>query len=171
MKKIGIIMGSDSDLPVVEKAFDVLNEFGVPFEVHVLSAHRTPAEAADFAKNAKANGIAAIIAAAGMAAHLAGAMAANTTLPVIGIPVKSSTLDGLDALLATVQMPSGMPVATVAINGAANAALLGVQILAVEDEELAEKLLLTERKLPIRFWKRTRQSKRSTTVNILRNSI
>ena len=146
MKKIGIIMGSDSDLPVVEKAFDVLNEFGVPFEVHVLSAHRTPAEDADFAKNAKANGIAAIIAAAGMAAHLAGAMAANTTLPVIGIPVKSSTLDGLDALLATVQMPSGMPVATVAINGAANAALLGVQILAVEDEELAEKLVAYRKK-------------------------
>ena len=146
MKKIGIIMGSDSDLPVVEKAFDVLNEFGVPFEVHVLSAHRTPAEAADFAKNARANGMAAIIAAAGMAAHLAGAMAANTTLPVIGIPVKSSTLDGLDALLATVQMPSGMPVATVAINGAANAALLGVQILAVEDEELAEKLAAYRKK-------------------------
>ena len=146
MKKIGIIMGSDSDLPVVEKAFDVLNEFGVPFEVHVLSAHRTPAEAADFAKNAKANGIAAIIAAAGMAAHLAGAMAANTTLPVIGIPVKSSTLDGLDALLATVQMPNGMPVATEAINGAANAALLGVQILAVEDEELAEKLVAYRKK-------------------------
>lgn len=146
MKKIGIIMGSDSDLPVVEKAFAVLEEFGVPFEVHVLSAHRTPAEAADFAKNAKANGMAAIIAAAGMAAHLAGAMAANTTLPVIGIPVKSSTLDGLDALLATVQMPSGMPVATVAINGAANAALLGVQILAVEDEELAEKLVAYRKK-------------------------
>ena len=146
MKKIGIIMGSDSDLPVVEKAFDVLKEFGVPFEVHVLSAHRTPAEAADFAKNARANGMAAIIAAAGMAAHLAGAMAANTTLPVIGIPVKSSTLDGLDALLATVQMPSGMPVATVAINGAANAALLGVQILAVEDEELAEKLAAYRKK-------------------------
>ena len=146
MKKIGIIMGSDSDLPVVEKAFAVLEEFGVPFEVRVLSAHRTPAEAADFAKNAKANGMAAIIAAAGMAAHLAGAMAANTTLPVIGIPVKSSTLDGLDALLATVQMPSGMPVATVAINGAANAALLGVQILAVEDEELAEKLVAYRKK-------------------------
>ena len=146
MKKIGIIMGSDSDLPVVEKAFDVLNEFGVPFEVHVLSAHRTPAEAADFAKNARAKGMAAIIAAAGMAAHLAGALAANTTLPVIGIPVKSSTLDGLDALLATVQMPSGMPVATVAINGAANAALLGVQILAVEDEELAEKLAAYRKK-------------------------
>lgn len=140
MKKIGIIMGSDSDLPVVEKAFEVLNEFEVPFEVHVLSAHRTPGEAADFAKNAKKNGVGVIIAAAGKAAHLAGAMAANTTLPVIGIPVKSSTLDGLDALLSTVQMPSGMPVATVAIDGAANAALLGVQILAVEDEVLAEKL-------------------------------
>ncbi|MBQ8563234.1 MAG: 5-(carboxyamino)imidazole ribonucleotide mutase [Firmicutes bacterium] len=146
MKKIGIIMGSDSDLPVVEKAFDVLKEFEVPFEVHVLSAHRTPTEAADFAKNAKANGIGAIIAAAGKAAHLAGAMAANTTLPVIGIPVKSSTLDGLDALLATVQMPSGMPVATVAIDGAANAALLGVQILAVNDEELAEKLAAYRKK-------------------------
>ena len=139
-------MGSDSDLPVVEKAFAVLEEFGVPFEVHVLSAHRTPEEAADFAKNARANGMAAIIAAAGMAAHLAGAMAANTTLPVIGIPVKSSVLDGMDALLSTVQMPSGMPVATVAINGAANAALLGVQILAVEDEELAEKLAAYRKK-------------------------
>lgn len=146
MKKIGIIMGSDSDLPVVEKAFDVLKEFEVPFEVHVLSAHRTPAEAADFAQNAKAKGIGAIIAAAGKAAHLAGAMAANTTLPVIGIPVKSSTLDGLDALLATVQMPSGMPVATVAIDGAANAALLAVQILAVSDDELAEKLAAYRKK-------------------------
>lgn len=140
MKKIGIIMGSDSDLPVVEKAFDVLNEFGVPFEVHVLSAHRTPAEAADFAKNAKANGIAAIIAAAGMAAHLAGAMAANTTLPVIGIPCKSTCLDGMDALLSTVMMPSGIPVATVAINGGVNAALLAAQILAVEDQDLARRL-------------------------------
>ena len=146
MKKIGIIMGSDSDLPVVEKAFAVLEEFGVPFEVRVLSAHRTPAEAADFAKNAKANGMAAIIAAAGMAAHLAGAMAANTTLPVIGIPVKSSVLDGMDALLSTVQMPSGMPVATVAINGAANAALLAVQILAVENVDLAEKLVAYRKK-------------------------
>lgn len=140
MKKIGIIMGSDSDLPVVEKAFEILEQFEVPFEVHVLSAHRTPTEAAEFAQTAKANGLGAIIAAAGKAAHLAGAMAANTTLPVIGIPVKSSTLDGLDALLATVQMPTGMPVATVAIDGAANAALLAVQILAVSDEELAQKL-------------------------------
>ena len=140
MKKVGIIMGSDSDLPVVEKAIDTLKEFGVPCEVHVFSAHRTPIQAADFSKNARANGFGAIIAAAGKAAHLAGAIAANTTLPVIGIPVKSSTLDGLDALLSTVQMPAGIPVATVAIDGAANAALLAIQILAVEDKELAEKL-------------------------------
>lgn len=146
MKRVGIIMGSDSDLPVVEKAMDMLQEFEVPFEVHVLSAHRTPVEAAEFAQNAKENGIGAIIAAAGKAAHLAGAMAANTTLPVIGIPVKSSTLDGLDALLATVQMPSGMPVATVAIDGAANAALLAIQILAVNDEELSQKLVDYRRK-------------------------
>ena len=140
MKKIGIIMGSDSDLPVVEKAIDMLKEFGVPYEVHVFSAHRTPVETADFSKNARANGFGAIIAAAGMAAHLAGAIAANTTLPVIGIPVKSTTLDGMDALLSTVQMPTGIPVATVAINGAANAALICIQILAVEDASLAQKL-------------------------------
>ena len=140
MKKVAIIMGSDSDLPVVEKAFSVLEEYGVPFEVHVYSAHRTPVEARDFSVNARENGFGAVIAAAGKAAHLAGAIAANTTLPVIGIPVKSSTLDGLDALLSTVQMPSGIPVATVAIDGAANAALLAVQILAVSDEELAKKL-------------------------------
>jgi 5-(carboxyamino)imidazole ribonucleotide mutase len=140
MKKVGIIMGSDSDLPVVEKAIDTLKEFGVPYEVHVFSAHRTPVEAADFSKNARERGFGAIIAAAGKAAHLAGAIAANTTLPVIGIPVKSSTLDGLDALLSTVQMPSGIPVATVAIDGAANAALLSMQILAVSDKELADKL-------------------------------
>lgn len=140
MKKIGIIMGSDSDLPVVEKAIDMLKEFGVPYEVHVFSAHRTPVEAAEFSKNARANGFGAIIAAAGMAAHLAGAIAANTTLPVIGIPVKSTTLDGIDALLSTVQMPTGIPVATVAINGAANAALICIQILAVEDASLAKKL-------------------------------
>lgn len=140
MKKVAIIMGSDSDLPVVEKAFAVLDEYGVPFEVHVYSAHRTPVEARDFAVNARENGFGAVIAAAGKAAHLAGAIAANTTLPVIGIPVKSSTLDGLDALLSTVQMPSGIPVATVAIDGAANAALLAIQILAVSDEELAAKL-------------------------------
>ncbi|MBQ3969856.1 MAG: 5-(carboxyamino)imidazole ribonucleotide mutase [Clostridia bacterium] len=140
MKKVAIIMGSDSDLPVVEKAFAVLEEYSVPFEVHVYSAHRTPVEARDFALNARANGFGAVIAAAGKAAHLAGAIAANTTLPVIGIPVKSSTLDGLDALLSTVQMPSGIPVATVAIDGAANAALLAVEILAASDDELAQKL-------------------------------
>lgn len=140
MKKVGIIMGSDSDLPVVEKAFGVMDELEIPFEVHVYSAHRTPAEARDFAVNARANGFGAIIAAAGKAAHLAGALAASSTLPVIGIPVKSSTLDGLDALLSTVQMPTGMPVATVAIDGAANAALLAAQILSVSDDELAAKL-------------------------------
>ena len=139
MKKVGIIMGSDSDLPVVKKAIDTLSEYGVPYEVHVFSAHRTPVEARDFSVNARKNGFGAIIAAAGMAAHLAGAIAANTTLPVIGIPVKS-TLDGIDALLATVQMPSGIPVATVAINGATNAALLSIQMLAIEDAELAAKL-------------------------------
>ncbi len=140
MKKIGIIMGSDSDMPVVQKAIDTLKEFEVPFEVHVYSAHRTPAEAKEFSANARANGFGAIIAAAGMAAHLAGAVAANTTLPVIGIPVSSKYFGGMDALLSTVQMPSGMPVATVAIDGAANAALLAVQILAVEDASLAAKL-------------------------------
>ena len=140
MKKIGIIMGSDSDLPVVKKAVATLEEFGVPYEIHVYSAHRTPVEAREFALNARANGFGAIIAAAGMAAHLAGAMAAGTTLPVIGIPIKSAQLGGIDALLSTVQMPSGLPVATVAIDGAVNAALLAVQILAVEDAALAEKL-------------------------------
>ena len=140
MKKVGIIMGSDSDLPVVEKAINTLKEYGVPYEVHVYSAHRTPIEARDFSGNARKNGFGAIIAAAGMAAHLAGAIAANTTLPVIGIPVKSTCLDGMDALLSTVQMPTGIPVATVAINGAANAALIAIQILAVTDDELAAKL-------------------------------
>ena len=140
MKKIGIVMGSDSDMPVVSKAIDTLNELGVPYEVHIYSAHRTPEEAKAFAERAREAGFGAIIAAAGKAAHLAGAIAANTTLPVIGIPVKSSTLDGLDALLSTVQMPSGIPVATVAIDGAANAALLAVQMLAIEDEALALKL-------------------------------
>ena len=140
MKKVGIIMGSDSDLPVVQKAVNILREFEVPFEVHVYSAHRTPVEARDFAVNARQNGFGAILAAAGMAAHLAGAMAAGTTLPVIGIPIKSAGLGGIDALLSTVQMPTGLPVATVAIDGAANAALLAVQILAVEDAALAEKL-------------------------------
>ena len=140
MKKVGIIMGSDSDLPVVEKAMTTLDEYGVPYEVHVFSAHRTPEQAKDFSANARKNGFGAIIAAAGKAAHLAGAIAANTTLPVVGIPVKSSTLDGLDALLSTVQMPAGIPVATVAIDGSANAALLCVEILAASDDELAEKL-------------------------------
>ncbi len=140
MKKIGIVMGSDSDLPVVEKAMATLEQFGVPFEAHIYSAHRTPAEAGAFARGAREKGFGAIIAAAGKAAHLAGAMAANTTLPVIGIPIKASTLDGLDALLSTVQMPGGLPVATVAIDGAENAALLAIQILAVEDAALAERL-------------------------------
>ena len=140
MKKIGIIMGSASDLPVVKKAIDMLESFGVPSETHIFSAHRTPVEARDFALTARENGFGAIIAAAGMAAHLAGAIAANTTLPVIGIPCKSTNLDGLDALLSTVMMPSGIPVATVAIDGAANAALLAIQILAVEDKTLADKL-------------------------------
>lgn len=139
-------MGSDSDLPVVEKAFGVFEEYGVPFEVHVYSAHRTPVEAKAFSENAAQNGFGAIIAAAGKAAHLAGAIAANTVLPVIGIPVKSSTLDGLDALLSTVQMPSGIPVATVAIDGAQNAALLAVQILATSDCELQEKLLASRKR-------------------------
>lgn len=140
MKKIGIVMGSDSDLPVVEKAIDTLKELEIPYEVHVYSAHRTPIQAAEFSKNARDNGFGAIIAFAGKAAHLAGALAANTTLPVIGVPVKSSTLDGLDALLATVQMPSGIPVATVAIDGAQNAALLAAQMLSIEDKEVADKL-------------------------------
>lgn len=140
MKKVGIIMGSDSDLPVVEKAMDTLKELNVPFEVHIFSAHRTPVEAREFSMNARKNGFGAIIAAAGKAAHLAGAIAANTTVPVIGIPIKSSTLDGLDALLSTVQMPGGIPVATVAIDGAQNAALLAAQIIAVSDMELAEAL-------------------------------
>lgn len=140
MKKVGIIMGSDSDLPIIKKATDMLASLEIPFEVHVYSAHRTPVEARDFAVNAKKNGFGVLIAAAGMAAHLAGAIAANTTLPVIGIPCKSSNLDGMDALLSTVQMPTGIPVATVAINGGGNAALLAAQILALGDERLAEKL-------------------------------
>lgn len=140
MKKVAIIMGSDSDLPVVEKAIDTLKKYEVPYEVHVYSAHRTPVEARDFAINARKNEFGVIIAAAGKAAHLAGNLAANTTLPVIGIPVKSSTLDGLDALLSTVQMPSGIPVATVAIDGAQNSALLAIEILAISDKELEKKL-------------------------------
>lgn len=140
MKKIAIIMGSDSDLPTVKKACDILDEFGAPYEVHVYSAHRTPLEAAEFTKNARKNGFGVIIAAAGMAAHLAGAIAANTTLPVIGIPIVSGALGGMDALLSTVQMPTGIPVATVAIGGAGNAALLALEMLAIEDKELGEKL-------------------------------
>lgn len=140
MKKVGIIMGSDSDLPIVQKGIDMLKSLKIPYEVHIYSAHRTPVEARDFAVNARTNGFGAIICAAGMAAHLAGAIAANTTLPVIGIPCKGGMMDGLDALLATVQMPTGIPVATVAINGAGNAALLAAQIIAVSDPEVAAKL-------------------------------
>ena len=140
MKKVGIIMGSDSDLPVLEKAIETLKEFSVPFEVHVYSAHRTPEKAIEFSKNAEDKNFGVIIAAAGMAAHLAGIIAANTTIPVIGIPCKSQNMEGLDALLSTVQMPSGIPVATVAINGGVNAALLSIEILAVNDKELSKKL-------------------------------
>ncbi len=140
MRKVAIVMGSDSDLPIIRKCTDTLKTFGVPFEVHIYSAHRTPVEARDFALSARDNGFGVLIAAAGMAAHLAGAIAANTTLPVIGIPCKGPVLDGMDALLSTVQMPTGIPVATVAINGGANAALLAMQILAVCDRELAAKL-------------------------------
>ncbi len=140
MKKVGIVMGSDSDLPVLRKAMDTLDSLGIPYEAHIFSAHRTPEQARDFALHARQNGFGAMIAAAGMAAHLAGAIAANTTIPVIGIPCKSTYLDGIDALLSTVQMPSGIPVATVAINGAVNAALLAAQILAVSDEALAARL-------------------------------
>ncbi len=140
MKKVGIVMGSDSDLPIIKKATDMLSSLEIPFEVHVYSAHRTPEQARDFSLNARKNGFGVIIAAAGMAAHLAGAVAANTTLPVIGIPCKGPVFDGMDALLATVQMPTGIPVATVAVNGGANAALLAAQILAVEDANLAQRL-------------------------------
>ena len=140
MKKVGIVMGSDSDLPILEKSIDVLKNFGIPYEVHVYSAHRTPKEAIDFASGAEENGFGVLIAAAGMAAHLAGVIAANTTLPVIGIPCKSQCFDGMDALLSTVQMPSGIPVATVAVNGGANAALLAAEILAVSDPAISEKL-------------------------------
>ena len=140
MKKVGIVMGSDSDLPILRKTMDTLKQLDIPFECHIFSAHRTPEEARDFALNARKNGFGCMIAAAGMAAHLAGAIAANTTLPVIGIPCKSSVLDGMDALLSTVMMPSGIPVATVAIGGGVNAALLAAQILAVSDADLAEKL-------------------------------
>lgn len=140
MKKVGIVMGSDSDLPIIRKCTDMLSSLEIPYEVHVYSAHRTPAEAGDFARRAKSEGFGVMIAAAGMAAHLAGAVAANTTLPVIGIPCKSTNLDGIDALLSTVQMPTGIPVATVAIDGGGNAALLAAQMLAIEDEALAERI-------------------------------
>ena len=140
LKKVGILMGSDSDLPIVKKATDMLTALEIPFEVHVYSAHRTPLEAAEFTKNARANGFGVLIAAAGMAAHLAGAVAANTTLPVIGIPCKGPVLDGMDALLATVQMPTGIPVATVAIDGGSNAAILACQMLALSDPELMQKI-------------------------------
>ena len=146
MRKVGIIMGSDSDLPVIKKATDQLKSLGIPFEVHVYSAHRTPEEARAFAINARKNGFGALIAAAGMAAHLAGAIAANTTLPVIGIPCQGPCLEGLDALLSTVQMPTGIPVATVAVDGAKNAAWLAAEILAVEDAALAEKLAAARKK-------------------------
>ena len=140
MKKVAVIMGSDSDWPVVKGACAQLQELGVPYEAHILSAHRTPAAASDFARSARQNGFGVLICAAGMAAHLAGAFAGNSTLPVIGIPMRGGAMDGLDALLATVQMPSGIPVATVAINGAKNAAVLAAQILAVSDDALADKL-------------------------------
>ena len=140
MKKVGIVMGSDSDLPVLRKAMDTLDTLDIPYECHIYSAHRTPAEAREFALSARVNGFGAIIAAAGMAAHLAGAIAAATTIPVIGIPCQGPCMEGIDALLSTVQMPSGIPVATVAVNGGVNAALLAAQILAVEDAGLAEKL-------------------------------
>lgn len=157
MKKIAIIMGSDSDWPIVKQAADQLRELNIPHTVRVISAHRSPEAAAEFSKNARENGYGAIIAAAGKAAHLAGAIAANTTLPVIGIPVKSSTLDGLDALLATVQMPSGMPVATVAIDGAKNAALLAAQILSVSDDEIAEKLSIMRKEMTEKVLKKDAQ--------------
>lgn len=140
MKKVAIIMGSDSDLPIVKKAIDTLESFNVPFETHIFSAHRTPDKAAEFSRNARNSGFGVIIAAAGMAAHLAGTIAANTTLPVIGIPIKSDNLGGIDALLSTVQMPSGIPVATVAVDGSVNAALLSIEILSVSDKDLVEKL-------------------------------
>ena len=145
MKKVAVIMGSDSDLPVMKKAMQVLQEYGVPFEAHVYSAHRTPMQAADFAQCARENGFGAIIAGAGMAAALAGVLAGHTTLPVIGVPLKSAVLEGTDALLSTVMMPSGIPVATVAIDGAKNAAYLAMEILAVSDDELAERLLKERR--------------------------
>ena len=167
MKKVAVIMGSDSDLPIVEKAVTTLKEYGVPCEVHVYSAHRTPEEARAFALSAREAGFGAMICAAGMAAHLAGAFAANTTLPVIGIPVAGSRLDGMDALLSTVQMPTGLPVATVAINGAANAALLAIQILAVTDASLAEKLDAAREAGKKKVLEKDAASRHSSTRNFL----
>lgn len=162
-KKVAVILGSDSDLPVMMKAVDKLKEFGVGYEMHIMSAHRTPADAMEFAQNAKQNGFGAIIAGAGMAAHLAGALAAQTTLPVIGVPLKSSVLDGMDALLSTVMMPSGIPVATVAINGAANAAVLAMQMLALADETLAKKL--DDNRAEMTAGVRTKDQKLQETLN------
>ena len=157
MKKVAVIMGSDSDWPVVKGACAQLTEFGIPYEAHILSAHRTPAAAAEFASAARSRGFGVLICAAGMAAHLAGAFAGNSTLPVIGIPMKGGTMDGLDALLATVQMPSGIPVATVAINGAKNAAVLAAQILAVSDDALAEKLEASRADMAVQIAKKEAQ--------------
>lgn len=159
IKKVAVVMGSDSDLPVVKNAITTLKSFGVEVEAHVMSAHRTPEEAADFSKNARDNGFSVIIAAAGKAAHLAGVLAAHTTLPVIGIPIKASTLDGLDALLATVQMPKGIPVATVAIDGADNAAYLALQIMSLSDEKIAEKLLQMKKDMAEEVMKKDKKLK------------
>lgn len=159
IKKVAVVMGSDSDLPVVRNAITTLKSFGVEVEAHVMSAHRTPEEAADFSKNARDNGFSVIIAAAGKAAHLAGVLAAHTTLPVIGIPIKASTLDGLDALLATVQMPKGIPVATVAIDGADNAAYLALQIMSLSDEKIAEKLLQMKKDMAEEVMKKDKKLK------------
>ena len=160
MKKVAVIMGSDSDFKVVSKAVSKLKEFEVPYEVHVMSAHRTPEKAAEFAKNAKKNGFGVIIAAAGMAAHLAGVLAAHTTLPVIGIPIKSAAFDGMDALLATVMMPTGIPVSTVAVDGAANAALLAIEMLALSDETLDKKLEAMKEEMALGVAKKDEDIKR-----------
>lgn len=166
MKKVAVMMGSDSDLPVVEKALDTLKEFGIPFEVHVYSAHRTPEQVKEFTQNAAENGFGVIIAAAGMAAHLAGAVAANTVLPVIGIPISAKKLDGIDALLSTVQMPSGIPVATVAIDGAKNAAILAAQIIAVEDCELSQKLKADRKKAQEAVIEKNSKVEQSYNINM-----
>ncbi len=163
IRKVAVIMGSDSDLPVVKGAIDKLKAFDIPVEVHVMSAHRTPAAAAAFASGAKENGFGVIIAAAGKAAHLAGVLAAHTTLPVIGIPIKSSTLDGLDALLATVQMPSGIPVATVAIDGSENAAILAAQMLALSDESLAQQLSQMKQEMEQKVLEKDRKLQQTVT--------